>query len=550
MDIASLGDPLGELDGKDQEVVLGHFRNTFVRVRNNPLRYGFPPHAGQEEVHCSTHDHILLISGNRWGKSTAGIREAMWRATHTHPYKEIPRHRVIWCGFPDYPFYVRVTERLFNTWAPRGYLLDFHQTKKRATFRQEGGGICDVYFLSYDSGRDKWQGGAVDFIWLDEEHPEDISKEAMGRLIDTRGTMLRTLTPVSGMGWIYKRLYQPAIEGKRRIHVVHGALAEHDESRELGIGRSLVPHMDYDQVLRFAREIPDEDERWVRIFGKFRKKIGLVYKQWNEKIHVVPAFDIPSHWTIWGGVDPGYHGFCCVLMAQDDMGRAFVVGEVFSQQEPTAIRLKRISEELWKIRPKKAFTDPVIVMMDTEDPQTVLEMNILAGRMQLPIAFASLDQGLKARKAGFTRIQHMLSPRSDRPRPSRVKRERDGEAEAEAKGEPLLYFLSNLDSTWRDGDDQMKGSRVVWEIGQYSWKRKGPDKSATDDADEESAGGAHAMAALRYSIMARFGSLEEPGEEEPEVPLDPMAREAWDHLRELEEIAQGRAGDSYPWKEW
>lgn len=540
LDIEALGDPLSELGGDAQDIVLGHIRTTYTRVRNNPLRFGFPPHGGQEQVHCSEHDHILTISANRWGKSTAGIREALWRATHTHPYKDIKRHRVIWCGFPDYPFYVRVTERLFNFWVPRAYLLDFHETKKRATFRQEGGGVCDMYFLSYDSGRDKWQGGAVDFIWLDEEHPEDISKEAMARLIDTRGTMLRTLTPVSGMGWIYKKLYQPALEGKREIQVVHGALAEYDEAEELGIGEVLVPHMDRGQVLRFAKEVPDEDERWVRIFGRFRKKIGLVYKQWNPEVHVVKPFKIPHNWTIWGGADPGYHGFCVLLFAQDPMGRVFLVGELFSQQETTSDRLAALAEILWLIRPHKAYTEPVMVMMDTEDPQTVLEMNILAAKEQLPIAFASLDQGLKARKAGFKRVQHFLQPREDRPKPSRVERE------TPKGGEPLLYVFSGLNSRWRDGDEAHNESRVVWELGQYSWKRKGPEKTATDDADESSAHGAHAMAALRYAVMARFGPMLEPTVEEEEPDLDPMALEAWRHMREIEQTNSQGAMDQ-PW---
>src|SRR5690349_3710836 len=163
----------------------------------DPLNYGYAPHAGQLEVHRSTRDETLLIAANRWGKTVTGMREVLWRATGTHPYKTLKPHKVIWCGFVDFGFYIRNTKRVFDQWCPRQYLIQFHESEKWAKFKRKDGGTCIVHFLSYESGRETWQGSAVDFIWLDEELPQDIYHEALTRLIDRRGQILLTQTPVS-----------------------------------------------------------------------------------------------------------------------------------------------------------------------------------------------------------------------------------------------------------------------------------------------------------------------------------------------------------------
>lgn len=533
LDLSSIPDVTQELGSSELLLLRDHLHDEIRRAERNPLRWGIPPHEGQEELHCSEADHVLLIAANRWGKSWALLREALWRATGTHPYKRLRPHEVIWVGFPDFPFYTKVTKRIFDYWCPPEYLLDFNQSEKWAKFRREDGGECTMFFLSYESGREKWQGGAVDCVLLDEEHPEEIYSEALARLINRRGTMIQGLTPVSGMGWIYDRIYLPAKQGrKKNVHVIEGALAEYDETRPYGIGRIRVPHLDYQQVRRFAEEIPDEDERAIRIFGQFRARSGTVYKQFDDSVHVIEPFEIPPHWEIWGAADPGYHGFSVLLFAQCPQGRIYVAREVFSQQESIEARFEAIEAAYESMRPApSAGAEPMVIFVDTEDPQAVLEYNLAASEAGKPIAFASLDQGLKARLAGITRVQRQLQQREGREKPQEVLR-----APAE-QGEPLLYFFADLgeDLAWREGENAHKGeSRVLWEIGRYLWKK--PKRGSTvqpDDADEDSAGGAHALAALRYGIMARMGPPEE--KEERPAGVSAGAQWVWDHMREMEE---------------
>jgi hypothetical protein len=189
----------------------------------------------------------------------------------------------------------------------------------------------------------------------------------------------------------------------------------------------------------------------------------------------------------------------------------------------------------------------VVFFVDTEDPQVVLELNIQSAAHAeahrekdgslIRLVFASLDQGLKARKAGFMRVQQCLAPRLARPKPPIVSRE------TSPVGEPLLYFFDDLYSEWQEEDGYHRGSRTLWEINHYSWKPPPKDKTVKpDDADENSAAGAHAMAALRYLVMARLGPPEHDDKDKLVYEGDRHSKEVWDEVKRLENRQLEEAG--------
>jgi phage terminase large subunit-like protein len=500
-----LGNPIASLSPENRQLVELYLRRKMRRIRQNPLRHLARPHAGQELLLASSHPHILLIAANRWGKTLAAIWEVLWRATNTHPYKQLRPHQTIWCGYPDHKFFIRVTKRIFDAWIPKEYLIDEGKSDRRYTFRRRGGGSCDVFFLSYDQQLDSWAGGSVDHVWLDESCPQDISKEASARVIDRSGSIHRTFTPVpgSGIGWTYDEIYLPAKEGRRNVQVIEGALAEEDETKPASVGRVLVPHLTYDQVLRLAQEYPDPADRTARVFGRYSQRTGLVYRDMDPKIHVIDSFDIPDHWDIWGGIDPGFHGFAATWLTASPEGATPAVAEYFSSGRSIGERFEEMKRILQTIRPFSRIRDAIPMYVDTEDPQTVLELNLQASEQNIPMVFVSLKMGLKARFAGFTRIQSMLRPRLTRPTPDWIERPRP------VVGEPSAYFFDSLLSRFRDNEGRLiEGSRLLWEMKRYEWKVDKDDRPR-DDADENSAGGAHALAAYRYAIMARWGPLEE-----------------------------------------
>lgn len=362
----------------------------------------------------------------------------------------------------------------------------------------------------------------------------------------------------SGVGWWYDRLWRPGLKGNGGWVCYQAPLATFDEANEaeFNVGVPLVPHLGREQIIDFAATYPDEDERLIRIFGEVRGRTGLVYKGFDPKVHVVPAFRLPAHYEIWAGLDPGFHGFAASFGAISPGGRMYVCEEYFSQQETTRTRFQALAEKVRGMRTQEDWgqRQPIVVFfVDTEDPQVVLELNTQAVAQAeedstaknadgtpmfvVTLAFVSIDQGLKARKAGFLRTQQILQPVKERTRPLVVNRDKP------EVGEPMMYFFDNLYSEWQEEDAFHRESRTIWEIERYSWKK--PPKGSTvkpDDADDNTAGGAHMMAGKRYMVMSRLGPPEEPEPEKDTNPalsaVDRMVQEAFEEMdqRQLEEL--------------
>jgi phage terminase large subunit-like protein len=66
------------------------------------------------------------------------------------------------------------------------------------TVRHVSGGQSTLGFESYDQGRTKWQGETLDFVWFDEEPPQDIYFEGLTRTNATDGMVYLTFTPLKG----------------------------------------------------------------------------------------------------------------------------------------------------------------------------------------------------------------------------------------------------------------------------------------------------------------------------------------------------------------
>ncbi len=61
------------------------------------------------------------------------------------------------------------------------------------------GGTSKLMLRSYDQGRKIFQGFEADFVWFDEEVPEDVYTEGLTRTMTTRGLLVMTFTPLNGM---------------------------------------------------------------------------------------------------------------------------------------------------------------------------------------------------------------------------------------------------------------------------------------------------------------------------------------------------------------
>src|SRR5919197_1553132 len=79
--------------------------------------------------------------------------------------------------------------------------------------RWEKDGISVLGIKSYDQGRPKWQGATLDFVWFDEEPPEDVYVEGLSRTNATGGIVWITMTPLQGMTALLQSFYDECGDG-------------------------------------------------------------------------------------------------------------------------------------------------------------------------------------------------------------------------------------------------------------------------------------------------------------------------------------------------
>ena len=96
--------------------------------------------------------------------------------------------------------------------------------------------------------------------------------------------------------------------------------------REHGI-RGHLRHEDIENIIAEY----SEDEKQARIYGKFQHLVGMVFKQWNRKVHVIPAFNIDlQNYTVYEFLDPHPRNPDAVMwVAVDKNGTKYVIDELF-----------------------------------------------------------------------------------------------------------------------------------------------------------------------------------------------------------------------------
>lgn len=240
-------------------------------------------------------------TGKRFARPTSG-----WACGNTaQKCKEIVQAKLL--GTPGVP-------SLLGTGMVPGDLIVGVPSKKRGVadaietvfVRHVSGGLSMLTFKSYDQGRESFEGTEQDFIWLDEEPPEDIYAECLMRTMTTSGVVFLTFTPLKGMSKVCLeflpggRIPQPGEPMTRFIIQATWDDAPHltPEKRAEYWGK-LPPHQ------RRARSqglpVIEEGEIYPIDEAQIMAKDIVIPKHWPRCY----ALDVGWNWTagLWGALD-------------------------------------------------------------------------------------------------------------------------------------------------------------------------------------------------------------------------------------------------------
>jgi phage terminase large subunit-like protein len=160
------------------------------------------------------------MAGNQLGKTYSGAAEAAFHLTGRYPdwWQGRRWHRPVraWAGSETWDVTRDGVQRILvgepkdqSMWGtgliPGDDLLDWGRRQGVADaldnviVKHVTGGKSVLGFKAYEQGRTKWQSETLDFIWFDEEPPQDIYFEGLTRTNATEGLIFMTFTPLKGM---------------------------------------------------------------------------------------------------------------------------------------------------------------------------------------------------------------------------------------------------------------------------------------------------------------------------------------------------------------
>lgn len=444
----------------------------------------YSPHEKQHLFHKSRKHAKLYIGGNRSGKTTGGVTEAIWRATGTHPYRpELnnlgpTRGRVVGVDFTNGIDKIIIPQ--FKQWVYPSALMGgswysaYHSGSRTLTFSNGS----TIEFMSYDQDLDKFAGTSRHWIHFDEEPPKPIWNECMARLIDTGGDYWITMTPVEGMTWIYDDLYEPNVNNlDGNVFIIEINTLEN-------------PYLSADAIQQFAGQV-DADEISTRVGGSFVQQGGRVYKNFDPTPGIAqvlkgpiddPKTAFPStHWLWIMGLDHGLNNPTAVLwMAVDPAGFCVIFDEHYQKELTVDQQARKIHE---KIAQHGRMPDLLVADPSIKNRNAITGTSVHEEYQKLGLSFIFGNNDVRA---GVVRLKKYFNkhPYIGRTKPSWYTED------------SALYYRLRVSP---------QCVNLIWELKRYRWKTYANKKLQYENNpyDEPHKKDDHACDALRYMIMTR-----------------------------------------------
>lgn len=332
-------------------------------------------HKKQLAFHKCKKRNRWVFGGNRSGKTECGAVETVYLACGIHPYRK---------NKPTEGWVVSLSRQVQRDVAQKKVLqyLPVHCIEKIVMVsggqdsaengvidfilvRSQAGGTSKIGFKSCDQGREKFQGASLDYVWFDEEPPEDIYNECKMRVFDKCGDIFGTMTPLKGLTWVYNTIY---LNDKNDEEVWTETMEWADN-----------PFLSKKEIAKLSCSL-SEEELQSRRYGKFMQNGGMVYSEFDENVNVVEPFEIPLDWQDTISIDPGLHNpLSAHFYAVDFDGNVYVVAEHYASQQTVEFHSNRIKEIARRLRWKTDSRGYYHALIDSAAKQRTLasEKNVV-----------------------------------------------------------------------------------------------------------------------------------------------------------------------------
>lgn len=265
-------------------------------------------HKKQLAFHQSLAKSRFVFGGNRTGKSVCGAIETIWYATGLHPFikvehacdgwvvsltrqvqRDVAQAKIL--QYLPSEWIVKTVMVSGSSFTPAHGVIDF------ILVRNVFGTVSKIGFRNCEQGRERFQGVSLDYVWFDEEPPEDIYDECLLRLLDRGGVHWVTMTPLKGRSWVYDRIYLR----QERMPELACFWMSWDDNPYLSKA---------EKQFLIANLSPDVLES--RQHGRFVAAEGLVFPNFDQA-NIIDPFFITQADAYYISIDPGYRNPTGVL---------------------------------------------------------------------------------------------------------------------------------------------------------------------------------------------------------------------------------------------
>ncbi len=278
------------------------------------------------------------MAGNQLGKTLAGGFEAAMHATGRYPEwwqgKRFDRPTIGWaCGVTGEVVRDTVQRVLVGrpgqtgTGAiPKDAIAELVSARgipdllDSIKVSHVSGGQSIIGLKSYLSGREKFQGETLDFVWFDEEPPADIYTEGLTRTNVGAKPVWMTFTPLLGMSEVVRRFLQERSVDRQVVSMTIDDVGHYTEEEKQTIIASYPLH----ELEARTKGIPVLGSG--RIFPLPEDVLACEYR------------DFPPHWPRIGGMDFGWdHPFAAVELVWDRDSDTVYVSRTHRMKEATPV---------------------------------------------------------------------------------------------------------------------------------------------------------------------------------------------------------------------
>lgn len=312
------------------------------RIKYNFIKQ-YAPYSKQKQFHQlgAIKSERCLMAGNQLGKTYSGAAEASYHATGLYPAdwdgRRFDKPTVGWVGGVSGESIRDSTQKLLvgrvqspedlgSTMIPKDCIIDVARAHgvrdllDHVKIKHVSGGTSLIFFKSYEKGRAKFQAETIDWIWFDEEPPEDIYTEGLTRT--NKGQVGQfgwlTYTPLLGMSSVTMKFIQDTNKNKALVNMTIDDVEHYSEEEKQKIIDSYPEH-----------------EREARAKGIPTLGSGRIFPIAEEKLRCEP-FKLPAHFAQINGLDFGWdHPQACVNVAWDRDADIVYITKLFRASETT-----------------------------------------------------------------------------------------------------------------------------------------------------------------------------------------------------------------------